>query len=139
MVIGSRTPPPLALGKVRAHGLLLELTHTDLRFTPEETTSFLKRQDMAASAALQLQQRTEGWPAALQLAAITFGAKGKSGTHWLERFSGSTESVAEYLAQEVLASRPAPAAGVFVALERARRLLCADVRCGAVAEMTAPR
>ena len=108
VVIGSRTPPPLALGKMRAHGLLLELTHTDLRFTPEETTSFLKRQNMTASAALQLQQRTEGWPAALQLAAITFGAKGNSGTHWLERFSGSTESVAEYLAQEVLASRPLP-------------------------------
>jgi LuxR family maltose regulon positive regulatory protein len=106
VVIGSRTPPPLSLGRLRAHGLLLELTHTDLRFTPEETTSFLKRRDIPAAAALRLQRRTEGWPAALQLAAISFGAKGKSATEWLESYSGSTDSVADYLAQEVLESRP---------------------------------
>lgn len=106
VVIGSRTPPPLSLGRLRAHGLLLELTHTDLRFTQEETTFFLKRREIPAAAALRLQRRTEGWPAALQLAAITFGAKGKNATEWLEGYSGSTESVADYLAQEVLASRP---------------------------------
>jgi LuxR family maltose regulon positive regulatory protein len=106
VVIGSRTPPPLSFGRLRAHGQLLYLTHADLRFTAEETTSFLKRRDMPASAAPGLQQHTEGWPAALQLAAITFGAKGKS--DWLERYSGSTESVTDYLAQEVLASRPLP-------------------------------
>jgi LuxR family maltose regulon positive regulatory protein len=111
VVMGSRTPPPLSLGRLRAHGLLLDLTHTDLRFTPEETTSFVTRRGMPPAAALQLQRRTEGWPAALQLAAITFGAKGKSAAEWLERYSGSTESVADYLAQEVLASRPLPQRG----------------------------
>jgi LuxR family maltose regulon positive regulatory protein len=108
VVIGSRTPPPLSLGRLRAHGLLLDLTHTDLRFSPEETTSFLKRRELPAAAALRLQGYTEGWPAALQLAAISFGDKGKSATQWLEHYSGSTESVADYLAQEVLASRPLP-------------------------------
>jgi len=106
VVMGSRTLPPLSLGRLRAHGLLLDLTHTDLRFTSEETASFLTRREMPVAAALRLQQRTEGWPAALQLAAITFGAKGKSVPDWLEGFSGSTESIADYLAQEVLASRP---------------------------------
>jgi len=107
LVFGSRTPPPLSLARMRAHGQLFDLTHAELRFTQEETTAFLKRQNMATCAALQsLQRRTEGWPAALQLAAITFGAQGKGGADWLERFSGSTGSVADYLAQEVLASRP---------------------------------
>ena len=106
VVMGSRTPPPLALGRLRAHGLLLDLSHTDLRFTPEETRSFLTGRELPVTAALGLQRRTEGWPAALQLAAITFGAKGKRATEWLEAYSGSTESVADYLAQEVLASRP---------------------------------
>ena len=108
VVIGSRTSPGLALGRMRAHGLLLELDQADLRFTREETSTYLTRQSMSAPAVLEtLQQRTEGWPVALQLAAITLNAKGKGGSDWLRRFSGSTESVAEYLAQEVLDSRPA--------------------------------
>ena len=107
VVMGSRTSPLLALGRMRAHGLLLEFTQADLRFTEEETDSFLGQHNMTAPEAVHsLQQRTEGWPAALQLAAITFTAKGRAGTDWLERFSGSSGSVADYLAQEVLDSRP---------------------------------
>jgi LuxR family transcriptional regulator, maltose regulon positive regulatory protein len=108
VVIGSRSSPNLALGRMRAHGLLLELDQTDLRFTPEETLAYLERQNIEAPAVLQsLQQRTEGWPVALQLAVITLSTKGRRGADWLQRFSGSSESVAEYLAQEVLDSRPA--------------------------------
>jgi ATP/maltotriose-dependent transcriptional regulator MalT len=107
VIIGSRTAPELALGRLRAHGLLVEFDQGDLRFTKEETASYLERQSFDAPAVLQsLQQRTEGWPAALQMAVITLNAKGKSGSDWLQRFSGSTDSVAEYLAQEVLDSRP---------------------------------
>jgi LuxR family maltose regulon positive regulatory protein len=108
VIMGSRTVPALALGRLRAHGLLLELDQADLRFTREETASYLERQSLSAPAVLQsLQQHTEGWPVALQLAVITLNAKGKSGPDWLRRFSGSTAGVAEYLAQEVLDSRPA--------------------------------
>ncbi|MDI4239070.1 hypothetical protein OZ411_40480 [Bradyrhizobium sp. Arg237L] len=107
VTIGSRTAPALALGRLRAHGLLLELDQRELRFTKEETASYLERQSLDVPAVLQsLQQRTEGWPVALQLAVIAFNAKGKSGWGWLQRFSGSTDSVAEYLAQEVLDSCP---------------------------------
>jgi LuxR family transcriptional regulator, maltose regulon positive regulatory protein len=108
VVIGSRTASALALGRLRAHGLLLELGQGDLRFAREETASYLARQSLDAPGVLQsLQQGTEGWPVALQLAVITLNAKGKSGSDWLQRFSASTGSVAEYLAQEVLDSRPA--------------------------------
>jgi LuxR family maltose regulon positive regulatory protein len=108
VIMGSRTAPALALGRLRAHRLLLELDQGDLRFTREETASYLERQSLSAPAVLQsLQQHTEGWPVALQLAAITLNTKGRHGADWLQRFSGSTEGVAEYLAQEVLESRPA--------------------------------
>jgi LuxR family transcriptional regulator, maltose regulon positive regulatory protein len=107
VVIGCRRSPNLALGRLRAHGLLLELDQTDLRFTPEETRSYLEGQNLAAPEFQVLQQRTEGWPVALQLAAITLNTKGRRGPDWLRGFSGSTDSVAEYLAQEVLDSRPA--------------------------------
>ena len=90
VIIGSRTASALALGRLRAHGLLLEFDQGDLRFTKEETASYLERQSFDAPAVLQsLQQRTEGWPAALQMAVITLNAKGKSGSDWLQRFSGS--------------------------------------------------
>jgi LuxR family maltose regulon positive regulatory protein len=108
VIMGSRTVQPVALGRLRAHGLLLELGQGDLRFTREETASYLERQSLGAPVVLQsLQQHTEGWPAALQLAVISLNAKGRSGPDWLQRFSGSTAGVAEYLAQEVFESRPA--------------------------------
>jgi LuxR family maltose regulon positive regulatory protein len=93
---------------MRAHGLLVEIDQSDLRFTPEETLSYLTRQRIRSPGVLQtLQRRTEGWPVALQLATITLNTKGKHGADWLRRFSGSTDSIAEYLTQEVLDSRPA--------------------------------
>jgi LuxR family maltose regulon positive regulatory protein len=108
VIMGSRTVLPLALGRLRAHGLLLELGQGDLRFTRDETASYLQRHSVSAPAVLQsLQQHTEGWPAALQLAVITLNAKGRGGPDWLQRFSGASAGVAEYLAQEVLESRPA--------------------------------
>src|SRR6516164_4639524 len=108
VIMGSRTTPALALGRLRAHRLLLELDQGDLRFTREETASYLERQSLSAPAVLQsLQRRTEGWPVALQLAVITLNAKGRSGSDWLQRFSGPTAGVPEYLGQEVLESRPA--------------------------------
>ena len=133
VIMGSRTAPGLALGRLRAHGLLLELDQGDLRFTREETASYLERQSLGAPVVLQsLQQRTEGWPAALQLAVITLNAKGKSSSDWLQRFSGSTDSVAEYLAQEVLDSRPAKQRG-FLLRSSVLGEFCAEM-CDAVLE-----
>jgi LuxR family transcriptional regulator, maltose regulon positive regulatory protein len=131
MVIGSRTSPRLALGRMRAHGLVLELDQTDLRFTPEETLSYLTRQRIRAHGVLQpLQQRTDGWPVALQLAAIALSTKGRRSADWLRRFSGSTDSVAEYLAEEVLDSRPAPQQD-FLLRSSVLGAFCADM-CDAV-------
>lgn len=106
VVLASRTKPPLALGRLRAYGQLLELDQAELRFTPEETQTFLERQNIGVAAIRALQQHTEGWPAALQLAAIA--VNGRYGSDALRAISGASASVAEYLAQEVLDSRPGP-------------------------------
>lgn len=103
-VFAGRTKPPLALGRIRAHGQLLELGQTELRFTPEETRNYLERQNLGASSIRTLQQHTEGWPAALQLAAAVLNAKHADA---LRTISGVNSGIAEYLAQEVLDSRPA--------------------------------
>ena len=107
LVFASRTVPPLVLGRLRAHGQLLELDQSALRFSPEEVQAYLERQNVAVSAIRVLQQHSEGWPAVLQLAAAALNAKHGRGSDALVSMSGASTGVAEYLAQEVLDSRPA--------------------------------
>jgi LuxR family maltose regulon positive regulatory protein len=104
VVLASRTRSPLALGRMRAHGQLIEFGQSDLRFTQEETAHYLGRQNIGASSIRALQQHTEGWPAALQLAAAALSSKHIDA---LRSISGASAGVAEYLAQEVLESRSA--------------------------------
>ena len=74
LVIASRADPALPLARLRARGELVEVRAADLRFTPEEAAAYLNEvmglaltaQDVAA-----LEGRTEGWIAALQLAALS--------------------------------------------------------------------
>lgn len=73
LVISSRADPPLPLARLRVQGQLCELRVTDLRFTRHEISSFFQRREAAPFSPEQLmvlEQRTEGWPAGLQLAAL---------------------------------------------------------------------
>jgi LuxR family maltose regulon positive regulatory protein len=106
IVLGSRAAPRLMLGRMRADGRLLELDHTELRFTSEETRAYLESHGIGTSNVRALQDHTEGWPAALQLAVAALGGGGGRGANVLRAFSGASVSVAEYLAQEVLDACP---------------------------------
>ncbi len=75
VVISSRADPALPLARLRARGELVEVRAADLRFTGDEAAAYLnehqragprRRHDVAA-----LEGRTEGWAAALQLAALS--------------------------------------------------------------------
>jgi LuxR family maltose regulon positive regulatory protein len=105
-VIASRTEPPLSLARLRASGQLTELRDPDLRFTPEETATFLKQTGIVLNDAqlAALQNRTEGWIAALQLASLSMcgyeDAVGIAAT-----FTGSHPYVASYLAEEAFQSQ----------------------------------
>ena len=74
LVISTRADPPLPLSRLRARGEMAELRCTsDLRFTTEETTAFLEKavgSRLSAEEVAELQERTEGWVAGLQLAAL---------------------------------------------------------------------
>ena len=108
LVLASRTRPPLAVGRLRAHGRLLEIDAEALRFSTEETGRYLSKllgPGLSGDTVLALQKRTEGWPAALQLAAISL-ASTPAAEPWAERFSGSEGAVSEYLAQDVLSRLP---------------------------------
>ena len=73
-MITSRADPPLPLARLRARGELTEVRAADLRFTPGEAAEYLNGAmglDLAAADLATLEARTEGWIAALQLAALS--------------------------------------------------------------------
>jgi LuxR family maltose regulon positive regulatory protein len=74
LVIATREDPPLPLARLRARGQLNELRAADLRFTSVEAAKFLNQAmglDLSAEDITDLETRTEGWIAGLQLAAIS--------------------------------------------------------------------
>ena len=74
LVIATRADPPLPLARLRARGELVELRAADLRFTPDEAAAFLNEVmglDLSAQDIAALEERTEGWIAGLQLAALS--------------------------------------------------------------------
>ena len=108
LVLASRADPPLPLARLRAGGQLAELRAADLRFTADEAASLLRESngaDLPAAAVAALTTRTEGWPAGLQLAALSLeGQADPAG--FVAAFSGSHRYVLDYLAQEVLDRQP---------------------------------
>ena len=108
IVISGRTDPPLPLPRLRARGQMVELRAADLRFTPDEATAFLNdAMGLALSAddAAALEGVTEGWVAALQLAALTMQDRGDV-SGFIEDFSGSNRHVLDFLSEEVLGHQP---------------------------------
>lgn len=111
-----RSDPPLPLGRLRASRHLLEIRAADLRFTLEESEDFLNRVMGFAIPQEQLKQldeRTEGWIAGLQLAGLamqglTSGDAGEIDS-FIENFSGDDRYILDYLVEEVLNRLPSKA------------------------------
>ena len=110
LVITTREDPALPLARLRARGQLTELRAADLRFTPTEAAEFLNPvmglqlspDDIAA-----LEDRTEGWIAGLQLAALSMQGQPDAST-FIQAFTGSHRFVLDYLVEEVLQRQPEP-------------------------------
>jgi LuxR family maltose regulon positive regulatory protein len=104
LVISTRADPALPLPRLRARGELTEIRSADLRFTGEEISTYLSG---AIGTALTerdvaiLGDRTEGWIAALQLAALSMqGRDDVAG--FISSFAGSDRYIVDYLVEEVL-------------------------------------
>jgi LuxR family transcriptional regulator, maltose regulon positive regulatory protein len=104
LVISSRIDPPLQLSRLRTRSQMTELDAADLTFTSEEAASFLNTVmglDLSAEDVAVLEERTEGWIAGLQLAALSMRHR-KDVSGFIRSFSGSHRDVLDYLAEEVL-------------------------------------
>jgi len=104
LVITSRIDPSLPLPRLRARGQVTELRAADLRFTLDETAEFFQHisgLELSVSDIAALENRTEGWIAGLQLAALSMqGRKDISG--FIHSFTGDHRYIVDYLVEEVL-------------------------------------
>jgi ATP/maltotriose-dependent transcriptional regulator MalT len=108
-VISTRADPALPLARLRARGELVEIRAADLRFTSDEAAFYLNEVNALALDATDvatLESRTEGWAAALQLAALSLQGK-EDATGFISGFAGDDRFVVDYLAEEVLDRQPA--------------------------------
>jgi LuxR family maltose regulon positive regulatory protein len=108
LVLATRADPPLPIPRLRARGQLVELYESDLRFTSQEATEFL-RQVMGLSLSTEdvvaLERRTEGWIAGLQMAAISMHGRDDIAA-FVRAFAGSNRYILDYLGEEVLRQQP---------------------------------
>ena len=109
LYVGTRSDPPFGLARLRARLELNEVRLEHLRFTPIEAGAFLQT---AVAVSLSqdhlnaLEERTEGWAAGLQLAALSLRGNEDPG-NFIARLSGADRYIFDYLTDEVLAKRPA--------------------------------
>ncbi|MFC1879120.1 LuxR C-terminal-related transcriptional regulator [Chloroflexota bacterium] len=135
LVIATREDPDLPLSRFLARGQLTELRAADLRFSSSEAAEFLNQvmglnlstEDIAA-----LENRTEGWIAGLQLAAISM-KRGDDATSFIKSFTGSDRLVLDYLIEEVLEQQSQNVQAFLLQtaiLDRLTGSLCDAVRFG---------
>lgn len=109
LVIATCEDPPLALARLRARGQIVELRQSDLQFTPDETSEFVRRAaqvELSANDVDVLHRHTEGWIAGLQLAAHSI--RQPEGIRRLsESLAGSRRFILDYLIEEVFYQQPA--------------------------------
>jgi len=110
LILATRADPPLPLARLRAQGQLTELRAAELRFDAQEVSAFLHTViglDLPPADIAALEQRTEGWVAGLQLAALSLRGRADV-AGFLAAFTGSHRFVLDYLSEEVLAQQDAP-------------------------------
>jgi LuxR family transcriptional regulator, maltose regulon positive regulatory protein len=107
LMLAGRTEPDLGLPRVRAERRLAELSHNELAFVAAEAGELLRAAGVNAteSEVAELTRLTEGWPAALYLAALALRGRGSGES--VSASVGQNGDIASYLRSEIL-QRMAP-------------------------------
>ncbi|NIS83418.1 MAG: helix-turn-helix transcriptional regulator [Anaerolineales bacterium] len=104
LILSTRIDPPFPIARLRSRILLTELTEAHLRFTFAEAKTYLNHvvqlnllpEDVAA-----LEERTEGWIAGLQMAALSLQGR-QDVSSIIRSMSGTHRYILDYLMEEVL-------------------------------------
>lgn len=113
LILITREDPLLPIPRLRSQGRVLEIRQEDLRFTADEENHFLcdvMNLDLSLEEMAVLEQRTEGWIAGLQLAALAMQGISSQGStamrDFIQEFAGSSRFVIDYLITEVFQQQP---------------------------------
>lgn len=109
LIMGCRRTPALPLARLRARAQLAELGSDDLRFSPEETASFLRGRHpdgVCQEIIGAIQEKTEGWPAGVWLASLALQEMQLRNAKAFPSFGVAHSNVSDYLAEDVLAREP---------------------------------
>ena len=131
LVIAGRTDPPLSLARLRARDQLIELRAADLSFTPIESTAFLNeimRLNLTQADIAALAERTEGWIAGLQMAALSLQGR-EDRSEFVRAFTGSHRFLLDYLIEEVLDRQTRRAQPPGSGESRAKWVCCSRFPC----------
>ena len=106
-VIITREDPPFPLPRMRVQGQITEIRERDLRFSQTEAQTFLVKTmglELSAQDIGKLEERTEGWAAGMQLAALAMEelSNEEERQAFIEAFAGSNKMIVDYLISEVL-------------------------------------
>ena len=107
LLIGSRSEPALGLHRLRLQNDVFEVHESDLRLDLDQTHELISKigLDPTGIDLPLLHSRTEGWAAGIHLAALSaLGSADPAAS--LRALGGSSQSIAGYLAAEVLANQP---------------------------------
>jgi LuxR family maltose regulon positive regulatory protein len=108
LVISSRDRPRLGYAEMAADHDFVEIGTRELRFTLQEAEMVLKGASIAPltpDEVFRLVERTEGWPIAVQMTALSLRAGSNRGEQ-ISEFAGPDLQLASYLSEQVLAVLP---------------------------------
>ncbi|MEJ2304261.1 MAG: LuxR C-terminal-related transcriptional regulator [Anaerolineales bacterium] len=114
LVLLTREDPPLPLPRLRARGEMTEIREKDLRFSLDEVAAFLAQTmglHLSQESIAALTNRTEGWIAGLQMAALalqgTLSPQDQGDAEeFIHAFQGDDRYVMDYLMEEVFRHQP---------------------------------
>jgi LuxR family maltose regulon positive regulatory protein len=104
LVLSTREDPPLSLARLRANNQLTEIRARELRFTSHDIALFLHQAldlSLSETDVAILENKTEGWIAGLQLAALSMRDRSNP-SRLIASLSGSHRFILSYLTEQVL-------------------------------------
>ncbi|MDD3765125.1 MAG: LuxR C-terminal-related transcriptional regulator [Nevskiales bacterium] len=104
LILSAREYTGLALQRRMLAKEVTRVSARELAFTLEETQTFLQRMyglKLDEDTMVRLHRQTEGWIAALQMAALAMGSRSDA-SGFVRNFGGSNREITDYLAEAVL-------------------------------------
>lgn len=107
IVLSTRSDPSIPLDRYRLSGQLVEIRAAQLAMTADETRDMLGdvADELAETEIVALCERTEGWAAAIRLAAISLESA-EDPHRFIADFAADDRAISDYLLNEVLDQQP---------------------------------